>query len=165
VLGGREKSLWAIQEHLNPLNTIGRHQVCVKHLLLLEGYLLAARHHPQPPKVWWVVGRFVKVLLHLLKGRSYLVNQDGLSALGEAPNGDQDSHTVVNLNFSKTNICVSCWFTFTLHYLLLTPKFGKESDMWVRFEKSPSGGRKDVFRDFRQKDLRSAICSGSAKEQ
>jgi hypothetical protein len=49
---------------------------------------------------------------------------------------------------------------------VLTPKFGKESDMWVRFEKkSPSGGRKDIFRDFRQRDLRSAICSGSAKEQ
>jgi hypothetical protein len=31
-------------------------------------------------------------------------------------------------------------------------------------EKSPSGGRKDIFRDFRQKDPRSAICSSSAKE-
>ena len=39
-LGGREKPLWAIQEHLNPLSTVGHHQACVKHLLLLEVCLL-----------------------------------------------------------------------------------------------------------------------------
>jgi hypothetical protein len=31
--------------------------------------------------------------------------------------------------------------------------------------KSPYGGRKDLFRDIRQRDLQSAICSSSAKEQ
>jgi hypothetical protein len=49
--------------------------------------------------------------------------------------------------------------------LLLTPKFGKEYDMWSDSKESPSGGRKDIFRDFWQKDPRSAICSSSAKEQ
>jgi hypothetical protein len=49
--------------------------------------------------------------------------------------------------------------------LVLTPKFGKESDMWVRFEKESVWWKEGYFKDFRQKDLRSAICSGSAKEQ
>jgi hypothetical protein len=48
--------------------------------------------------------------------------------------------------------------------MLLTPKFGKESDLWVRLDEE-SVWWKDLFRDIRQRDLRSAICSRSAKEQ
>jgi hypothetical protein len=48
---------------------------------------------------------------------------------------------------------------------LLTPKFGKESDLWVRFEKESVWRKEGYFQRFRQRDLRSAICSGSAKEQ
>jgi hypothetical protein len=48
---------------------------------------------------------------------------------------------------------------------LLTPKFGKESDLWVRFDKESVWWKKGYFQRYSAKDLRSAICSGSAKEQ
>jgi hypothetical protein len=48
---------------------------------------------------------------------------------------------------------------------LLTPKFGKESDLWVRFDKESVWWKEGYFQRYSAKDLRSAICSGSAKEQ
>jgi hypothetical protein len=58
--------------------------------------------------------------------------------------------------------CVSFGSFFSTN-MLLTPKFGKESDLWVRLDEE-SVWWKDLFRDIRQRDLRSAICSRSAKE-
>jgi hypothetical protein len=49
---------------------------------------------------------------------------------------------------------------------LLTPKFGKESDLWVRLDEESVRWKEGFFfRCIRQRDLRSAICFRSAKEQ
>jgi hypothetical protein len=48
---------------------------------------------------------------------------------------------------------------------LLTPKFGKESDLWVRFDEESVWWKERFFRCIRQKDPRSAVCFRSAREQ
>jgi hypothetical protein len=48
---------------------------------------------------------------------------------------------------------------------LLTPKFGKESDLWVQLDEESVWRKEGLLRCIRQKDLRSAICFRSAREQ
>jgi hypothetical protein len=48
---------------------------------------------------------------------------------------------------------------------LLTPKFGKESDLWVRLDEESVWWKEGFFRCIRQKDPRSAVCFRSAREQ
>jgi hypothetical protein len=48
---------------------------------------------------------------------------------------------------------------------LLTPKFGKESDLWVQLDEESVWWKEGFLRCIRQKDLRSAICFRSAREQ
>jgi hypothetical protein len=50
-------------------------------------------------------------------------------------------------------------------WYVLTPKFGKESDLWVQLGKESVWRREGYLRCIRQKDPRSAICFRSAKEQ
>jgi hypothetical protein len=52
-----------------------------------------------------------------------------------------------------------------LSSLLLTPKFGKESDLWVQLDEESVWRKEGFFRCIRQKDPRSAICFRSAREQ
>jgi hypothetical protein len=47
---------------------------------------------------------------------------------------------------------------------LLTPKFGKESDLWVRLDEESVWWKEGFFRCIRQKDPRSAVCFRSARE-
>jgi hypothetical protein len=47
---------------------------------------------------------------------------------------------------------------------LLTPKFGKESDLWVQLGEESVRWKEGFFRCIRQKNPRSAICFRSAKE-
>jgi hypothetical protein len=47
---------------------------------------------------------------------------------------------------------------------LLTPKFGKESDLWVQLSEKSIRWKEGFFRCIRQKIPRSAICFRSAKE-
>jgi hypothetical protein len=46
----------------------------------------------------------------------------------------------------------------------LTPKFGKESDLWVQLGEKSVQRKEGFFRCIRQKNPRSAICFRSAKE-
>jgi hypothetical protein len=48
---------------------------------------------------------------------------------------------------------------------VLTPKFGKESDLWFQLGKESVWRKEGYLRSIRQKDPRSAICFRSAKEQ
>jgi hypothetical protein len=48
---------------------------------------------------------------------------------------------------------------------VLTPKFGKESDLWVQPGEESVWRKEGFFRYIRQKDPRSAVCFRSAKEQ
>jgi hypothetical protein len=48
---------------------------------------------------------------------------------------------------------------------VLTPKFGKESDLWVQLDEESVWRKEGFFRCIRQKDPRSAICFRSAREQ
>jgi hypothetical protein len=48
---------------------------------------------------------------------------------------------------------------------VLTPKFGKESDLWVQFDEESVWRKEGFFRYIRQKNPRSAICFRSAREQ
>jgi hypothetical protein len=48
---------------------------------------------------------------------------------------------------------------------VLTPKFGKESDLWVQLDEESVWRKEGFLRCIRQKDLRSAICFRSAREQ
>jgi hypothetical protein len=47
----------------------------------------------------------------------------------------------------------------------LTPKFGKESDLWVQLDEESVWRKEGLFRCIRQKDPWSAICFRSAREQ
>jgi hypothetical protein len=47
---------------------------------------------------------------------------------------------------------------------LLTPKFGKESDLWVQHGEESVRKKEGFFRRIRQKSPRSAICFRSARE-
>jgi hypothetical protein len=49
-------------------------------------------------------------------------------------------------------------------YQLLTPKFGKESDLWVQLGEKSVRRKEGFFRCIRQKNPRSAICFHSARE-
>jgi hypothetical protein len=48
---------------------------------------------------------------------------------------------------------------------MLTPKFGKESDLWVRLDEESIWWKEGFSRCIRQKDPRSAVCFRSAREQ
>jgi hypothetical protein len=80
-----------------------------------------ARRRPQAPKVWWAVGRFVKVMLLLWKGRSYLVDR----GKGWMQPGFGRRSTQRRLGFTRwwirtsvKQISVSlCWFTLHLPHL------------------------------------------------
>jgi hypothetical protein len=48
--------------------------------------------------------------------------------------------------------------------LLLTPKFGKESDLWVQRGEESVRQKEGFFRRIRQKSLRSAVCFRSARK-
>jgi chromosome segregation ATPase len=48
---------------------------------------------------------------------------------------------------------------------VLTPKFGKESDLWVQLDEESVWRKEGFLRCIRQKDPRSAICFRSAREQ
>jgi hypothetical protein len=48
---------------------------------------------------------------------------------------------------------------------VLTPKFGKGSDLWVQLGEESVRWKEDFFKCIRQKNLRSAICVRSAREQ
>jgi hypothetical protein len=48
---------------------------------------------------------------------------------------------------------------------LLTPKFGKKSDLWVQLDEESVRWREGSLRCIRQKNPRSAICFRSAREQ
>jgi hypothetical protein len=48
---------------------------------------------------------------------------------------------------------------------VLTPKFGKESDLWVQIDEESVWRKEGFLRCIRQKDLRLAICFRSAREQ
>jgi hypothetical protein len=48
--------------------------------------------------------------------------------------------------------------------LLLTPKFGKESDLWVQLDEESVWRKEGFLRCIRQKGLRSTICFRSARE-
>jgi hypothetical protein len=48
--------------------------------------------------------------------------------------------------------------------LLLTPKFGKESDLWVQLGEKSVRRKEGFFRRIRQKNPRSAICFRSARK-
>jgi hypothetical protein len=48
---------------------------------------------------------------------------------------------------------------------LLTPKFGKESDLWAQLDEESVWRKEGFLRCIRQKDPRSAICFRSAREQ
>jgi hypothetical protein len=48
---------------------------------------------------------------------------------------------------------------------VLTPKFGKESDLWVQLGEKSVRWKEGFFRCVRQKNPRSAICFHSAREQ
>jgi hypothetical protein len=47
---------------------------------------------------------------------------------------------------------------------VLTPKFGKESDLWVQLGEKPVRRKEGFFRCIRQKNPRSAICFRSARK-
>jgi hypothetical protein len=47
---------------------------------------------------------------------------------------------------------------------VLTPKFGKESDLWVQLGEKFVRRKEGFFRCIRQKNPRSAICFRSARE-
>jgi hypothetical protein len=49
--------------------------------------------------------------------------------------------------------------------VMLTPKFGKESDLWVQLGEESVRWKEGFFRCIRQKNPRSAICFRSAREQ
>jgi hypothetical protein len=49
--------------------------------------------------------------------------------------------------------------------MLLTPKFGKESDLWVQLDEEFVRRKEGLSRCNRQKNPRSAICFRSAREQ
>jgi hypothetical protein len=51
------------------------------------------------------------------------------------------------------------------HMRLLTPKFGKESDLWVQLDEESVWQKEGFFRCIRQKNPWSAICFHSAREQ
>jgi hypothetical protein len=48
---------------------------------------------------------------------------------------------------------------------VLTPKFGKESDLWVQLDEESVWRKEGFFRRIRRKNPRSAICFRSAREQ
>jgi hypothetical protein len=48
---------------------------------------------------------------------------------------------------------------------VLTPKFGKESDLWVQLGEEFVWWKEGFLRCIRQRDPRSAICFLSAREQ
>jgi hypothetical protein len=48
---------------------------------------------------------------------------------------------------------------------VLTPKFGKKSDLWVQLDEESVRRKEGFFRCNRQKNPRSAICFRSAREQ
>jgi hypothetical protein len=54
---------------------------------------------------------------------------------------------------------------FVGEWFVLTPKFGRESDLWVQLGEESVWRKKGFLRCVRQKDPRSAICFRSAKEQ
>jgi hypothetical protein len=47
---------------------------------------------------------------------------------------------------------------------LLTPKFGKESDLWVQLGEKSVRRKEGFFRRIQQKNPRSAICFHSARK-
>jgi hypothetical protein len=51
-----------------------------------------------------------------------------------------------------------------LKHNLLTPKFGKESDLWVQLGEKSVRWKEGFFRCIRQKNPRSAICFCSARK-
>jgi hypothetical protein len=53
---------------------------------------------------------------------------------------------------------------FMKSYFLLTPKFGKESDLWVQLGEKSFRRKEGFFRCIRQKNPRSAICFRSARK-
>jgi hypothetical protein len=59
---------------------------------------------------------------------------------------------------------ISREFQHQLWILLLTPKFGKESDLWVQLDEKSVRRKEGFFRRIRQKNLRSAICFRSARK-
>jgi hypothetical protein len=48
--------------------------------------------------------------------------------------------------------------------MVLTPKFGKESDLWVQLGEKSVRRKEGFFRRIRQENPRSAICFRSARE-
>jgi hypothetical protein len=57
------------------------------------------------------------------------------------------------------------WTATKQDMVLLTPKFGKESDLWVQRDEESVRRKEGFFRCNRQKNPRSAICFRSARQQ
>jgi hypothetical protein len=69
------------------------------------------------------------------------------------------------------NVCGWSQFRNKINFIpqwkghVLTPKFGKESDLWVQLDEESVWQKEGFLRCIRQKDPRSAICFRSAREQ